>query len=118
MVCFLFYKKLSAYSAVRWMFYYKITFIMGVDIMSWWIICLILFCVFIAFAIIHYKGKNKRPFKRSLISMLCGIATLLAVNLTGSFTGVVLPISLLSLMVSLIGGIPGVTLMLALSMFF
>ncbi|MCH5296756.1 MAG: pro-sigmaK processing inhibitor BofA family protein [Ruminococcus sp.] len=86
--------------------------------MSWWKICLILFCVFIAFSIIHYKGKNKRPFKRSLISMICGVATLFAVNLAGSFTGVVLPVSFLSLMVSLIGGIPGVTLMLALSLFF
>lgn len=86
--------------------------------MTWWGICIILFCVFIAFAIIHYMGKNKRPFKRSLISMVCGIATLLAVNLTGSFTGVVLPVSFLSLMISLIGGIPGVTLMLALSLFF
>lgn len=86
--------------------------------MNWWVPCLILFCVFIVFAFIHYKGKNKRPFKRSLISMVCGIITLLVVNLTGSFTGVVLPVSLLSLMVSLIGGIPGVTLMLAISLFF
>lgn len=86
--------------------------------MTWWVLCLILFCVFIVFAFIHYKGKNKRPFKRSLISMVCGIITLLVVNLTGSFTGVVLPVSLLSLMVSLIGGIPGVTLMLAISLFF
>lgn len=86
--------------------------------MTWWGLCLILFCVFIVFAFIHYKGKNKRPFKRSLISMLCGIATLFAVNLTGSFTGVILPVSLLSLMVSLISGIPGVTLMLAISLFF
>lgn len=86
--------------------------------MYWWGICIILLSVFIAFAIIHYLGKNKRPFKRSLISMICGIATLLAVNLTGSFTGVVLPVSFLSLMISLIGGIPGVTLMLALSLFF
>lgn len=86
--------------------------------MPWWIICLILFCVFIAFAIIHYKGKNKRPFKRSLMSMICGIATLFVVNLTGSFTGVVLPVSFLSLMISLVGGIPGVTMMLALSLFF
>lgn len=86
--------------------------------MPWWEICIILFCVFIIFAIIHYKGKNKRPFKRALISMICGIVTLLAVNLTGSFTGVVMPVSLLSLMISVIGGIPGVTLMLALSLFF
>ena len=48
--------------------------------------------------------------------------TLSAFNDFGSgniaFTGVTLPISLLSLLVSIIGGIPGVTLMLGLNLFF
>ncbi len=86
--------------------------------MPWWGICILVFSVFIFFAFIHYKGKNKRPFKRSLLSMVCGIITLLAVNLSGSFTGVFLPVSLMSLAVSLVGGIPGVTLMLLLNLFF
>ena len=82
--------------------------------MPWWGICLIIFVTFITFAILHFLGKNKHPFKRSLLSMTLGAATLFAVNLTGAFTGVTLPISLLSLLVSIIGGIPGVTLMLGL----
>lgn len=86
--------------------------------MSWWVICIVFFSVFIIFAIIHHMGKNKRPFKRALLSMCCGVATLLAVNLSGSFTGVFLPVSLMSILVSVIGGIPGVTLMLSLNLFF
>ena len=77
-----------------------------------------IFVTFITFAILHFLGKNKHPFKRSLLSMTLGAATLFAVNLTGAFTGVTLPISLLSLLVSIIGGIPGVTLMLGLNLFF
>ena len=86
--------------------------------MPWWGICLIIFVTFITFAILNFLGKNKHPFKRSLLSMTLGAATLFAVNLTGAFTGVTLPISLLSLFVSIIGGIPGVTLMLGLNLFF
>jgi hypothetical protein len=86
--------------------------------MSLWKICAVLFGVLITFSIIHYAGKNKHPFKRSLFSMICGIGTLIAINLSSSLTGVFLPISLLSLLVALIGGIPGVTLMLSLNLFF
>ncbi len=86
--------------------------------MPLWGIGLIVFSTFIIFAVIHYCGKNKSPFKRAFMSMCCGILTLLAVNLSGSLTGVYLPVSLLSILVSLIGGIPGVTLMLALNLFF
>ena len=86
--------------------------------MPWWGICLIIFATFLIFAVLHYLGKNKCPFKRSLLSMALGVLILFAVNLTGTFTGVTLPISLLSLLVSTIGGIPGVTLMLGLNLFF
>ena len=83
-----------------------------------WGILIILFCTFISFAVIHYIGKNKRPFKRSFISMCIGILTLLLINLTSSFTGVYIPVSLLSILISVIGGVPGVTLILALNLFF
>lgn len=86
--------------------------------MPWWGICLIIFSTFIVFAFIHYLGKSKRPFKRALLSLCSGAFTLLAVNISGIFTGVYLPISLLSIFVALIGGIPGVTLMLGLNLFF
>ena len=50
--------------------------------------------------------------------MAVGILTLVAVNLSGSVTGVYLPISLVSVCVSAFGGVPGVTLMLGLNLFF
>ncbi len=84
--------------------------------MSWWKIAAIVFSVFITFAFIHYSGKNKHPFKRALFSMFLGLAVLFVVNLTGSFTGVTLPVSSLSLAVSLVGGVPGVTLLLFLNL--
>ena len=86
--------------------------------MPWWEIAVIFFAVFIIFAFIHYISKNKRPFKRALLSILLGIATLLIINLTSGLTGVYIPISLLSVLVSAIGGVPGVTLMLVLNLFF
>lgn len=86
--------------------------------MAWWVICLIILGTLIIFAAIHFAGKNKRPFRRAVISMLSGVLTLLAVNITGIFTGVVLPVSLMSVLVSAVGGIPGVTLMLGLNLFF
>ncbi len=86
--------------------------------MPLWGIVTILASTLIIFAVIHYAGKNKRPVRRAFISMLSGIFTLLAVNLSAIFTGVSIPISLLSVLVSVTGGIPGVTLMLGLNLFF
>lgn len=86
--------------------------------MSLWETGLIIFVTFIVFAIIHRIAKNKRPLKRALLSLFTGALTLLLVNLSSVFTGVYLPVSLLSILVSLIGGIPGVTLMLVLNLYF
>ncbi|MCD8025939.1 MAG: pro-sigmaK processing inhibitor BofA family protein [Clostridiales bacterium] len=86
--------------------------------MPWWGICLIIFSAFLFFAVIHRISKSKHPFKRSLLSLTCGLLTLLAVNLSGTFTGVYLPVSLMSILISMLGGIPGVTLMLGLNLFF
>ncbi len=83
-----------------------------------WEFLLIIAGIIIVFSVIHLIAGNKRPVKKSVISILIGIAALAAVNLTSSFTGVVLPVSLLSVLVSAGGGIPGVTLMLALNLFF
>lgn len=86
--------------------------------MPWWEIVIIMFVTFIIFAFIHFLSKNKRPFKRAMLSIFIGIATLLAINFTSGITGVYIPISLLSVLVSAIGGVPGVTLMLVLNLFF
>lgn len=74
--------------------------------------------VFLFFCIIHYISKSRHPVKRSLLSFCVGILTLLAVNISASFTGVTLPVSLLSICCAAFGGVPGVTLMLGLNLFF
>ena len=86
--------------------------------MPWWGLLLIIISTFIVFSIIHFCNKNKRPFKRALISMCIGAATLTGVNLLSGITGVYIPVSLLSVLVSVIGGVPGVTLLLTLNLFF
>lgn len=86
--------------------------------MPLWGIVLMFFSAFLIFAVAHYISKSKHPFKRSLLSMAIGILTLMAVNLTGAVTGVYLPVSLLSVCISAFGGVPGVTLMLGLNLFF
>lgn len=50
--------------------------------------------------------------------MLIGAGLLTAINLTSGFTGVSIPVSFLSVAVSVIGGLPGVTLLLLLNLFF
>ena len=87
-------------------------------IMPLWGIGLIFFGAFLLFAFAHYISKSRHPFKRSLLSLAIGILTLIAVNLTGSFTGVYLPVSLVSVCCAAFGGVPGVTLMLGLNLFF
>ncbi len=86
--------------------------------MKWYYVILILFIAFIIFAIIHKIGKNKRPVRRAFLSFLSGLGALLAVDISSIFTGVYLPISLLSILISVIGGIPGVTSMLCMNLFF
>ncbi|MGN1467250.1 MAG: pro-sigmaK processing inhibitor BofA family protein [Ruminococcus sp.] len=86
--------------------------------MSVWEIVLIILITLIAFAIIHKIDKHKRPLRRAFVSMLTGLLSLIAVNISGIFTGITLPISLLSVMTSVIGGIPGVTMLLALNLYF
>lgn len=87
-------------------------------IMPLWGIGLMFFGAFLLFAFAHYISKSRHPFKRSLLSMAIGILTLIAVNLTGSFTGVYLPVSLVSVCCAAFGGVPGVTLMLGFKFIF
>ena len=47
-----------------------------------------------------------------------GVVSLFVVNVTGIFTGVFLPVSVLSMIISLVFGIPGVTMLLTLNLFF
>ncbi len=83
-----------------------------------WAIGLVLLFTLLVFAVIHFAAKNKRPFKRAFISMCTGLAALILINLGFGFTGVKIPVSLLSVLVSVIGGVPGVTLLMFLDLFF
>ena len=72
---------------------------------------------FLIFSFIHYAAKKKKPFKRAFLSMLIGVAVLCAVNLLSGFTGVYIPVTKLTLLTSMAGGIPGVALLVLLSAF-
>lgn len=83
---------------------------------------LVFFSVIIAaviiFTILNKLGKAKHPFKKSILTMLSGVCALIAVNILSGFTMVSIPISTVSLLAAIVGGIPGVTLILALNTFF
>lgn len=77
-----------------------------------------LFATTIIFAILYVAKDSEKPFKRSILSVFSGTIALVAVNIVGLFTGVYIPISTLSICVSTVGGIPGVTAMLVIDTFF
>ena len=79
-----------------------------------WTICGIIFLLLFSIQLIV---KARHPFKKMFLSMLKGIATLALVNFIGGFTGVTLPLSLLSLAIAAVVGVPGVTAMLIFNTF-
>ena len=86
--------------------------------MSVFSIILILIGVFIALIAIGAVVHTEKPLKKAFFGIFKGVAALMAVNISGIFTGVTLPISLLSLAISILGGIPGVTALVVLDMIF
>ena len=82
-----------------------------------WINLAIVFIVFLLLFSIQLIVKEKHPLKKMITSMIKGIGTLVAVNIAGIFTGVTLPVSLLSLGIAAVVGIPGVTAMLLFNIF-
>ena len=72
---------------------------------------------FLVFSFIHYASKKKKPFKRALLSMLTGVLTLILVNILSGMTGVYIPVTRLTLLSSLVGGVPGVALLVLMSAF-
>ncbi len=68
--------------------------------------------VMLTLIIIHLIMHSKHPVRSSLLSLLPGIAALLCVNLISGYTNVTVPVSPLSLSVSAVLGIPGVTCLL------
>lgn len=84
--------------------------------MPYYVIAIIAVLIILFLILIQVSAKVKKPIRKALLSMIVGILSLLAVNLFSSFTGVSLPVSMLSLGISAVGGIPGVTTMLILNM--
>lgn len=82
-----------------------------------WFIWALIGGFLIVFIIIQLLCKSKKPIKKAIISILLGIIALFIVNLFSGLTGVALPISNLTVGVSAIGGIPGVTLLLLINTF-
>lgn len=83
---------------------------------GWLVLCI---CgVFLLLVIIQVIMKSKRPVRHAVGGVLTGLCTLAVVDLTGVFTGVSLPISPLTIGVSGVAGIPGVTLLLLLNLIF
>ena len=78
-----------------------------------WILATVIFLLLILVQVIV---RSKRPVLKTIQSMAIGVVTLIVVNVAGVFTGVTLPVSFLSLGVSAVAGIPGVTMMLVLNM--
>lgn len=74
--------------------------------------------VFGLLVLIQVIVKAPRPVQRAAGGVITGLCALVAVNLTGFFTGVSLPLSPLTIGVSGAAGIPGVTMMLLLNLIF
>ncbi len=74
--------------------------------------------VFLLLVALQVIVHAKRPVRRAVGGIFAGVGTLIAVNIAGIFTGVTLPFSLLSIGISGVAGMPGVTLMLLLQLVF
>jgi hypothetical protein len=80
--------------------------------MPGWMLLIIALAVFFLLVAVQALNHAQKPVRKAFGGILIGLAALLAVNLTGGFTGVTLPVSMLSIGVSAVGGIPGVTMLL------
>ena len=78
----------------------------------------IIAAVIAVYSIINAIGKAKHPIKKSITGVLTGFAALIAVHLLAPLTSVSVPISVMSVLIAAIGGLPGVTLILAFNAFF
>ena len=68
--------------------------------------------VILALIIIQVIMHSEHPVRAAVLSLLPGLLAMLCVNLLSSFTSVSVPISPLSLFISAVLGIPGLTALL------
>lgn len=76
-----------------------------------WLTLFICAIIILFLFIVQLIVKAKNPLKKTVLAMFKGVLTLVAVNVMGIFTGVTLPISLFSIAVSAIVGVPGIATM-------
>lgn len=81
-----------------------------------WSIWVIVAVIFIVLVIVQMIVHSEKPVRKAISGIFVGVLTLALVNIAGNFTGVTLPVSLLTLGVSGVAGIPGVTMLLLLQM--
>ncbi len=74
----------------------------------------ILIAVFFVFSFFFFALKKRKPFLRAFLAMAIGLAALFAVNVFSGWTGVYVPVTRLTLLTSVAGGIPGVALIVLL----
>ncbi len=79
-----------------------------------WLIIAVCTAILIMLIIIQKLMKSPHPIRSALIAVIWGIVALAAVNLCSSFTDVSIPVNPLTLSVSSVLGIPGVTCLLLL----
>ena len=82
--------------------------------MEKWLIILICFIILIVLIVIHCIMGVRHPIRSALVSLIPGPVALGCVNLLSIYTGVFIPLSPLTLSVSSVLGIPGVTSLLIL----
>ena len=80
--------------------------------METWLIITICGIILITLTVVHIIMRSTHPVRSAVLSLIPGIAALICVNLSSAFTNVSLPVSPMSLSVSAVLGIPGVTALL------
>jgi len=70
------------------------------------------FFIICAVIILAVSVKSGKPLSCIFLSAFSGIGSLFAVNIASAVTAVILPVNLFTLLISGIGGIPGVIFLL------
>ncbi len=70
------------------------------------------FLILAGIIILAVTLRNEKPFRNLFLSLFSGIGSLFAVNIASALTAVTLPVNALTLVISAVGGIPGVVFLL------
>lgn len=82
----------------------------------------LLFCVICFFFIVYSLAEAKHgchtPLWNAFCHMICGLLTLMILHIVSPYTGMIMPVSVLTVTAALIGGMPACVLMVFLNIFF